>query len=85
MGGLREMEIKDQVAAMLGLDPGERCVDLLRGYIEDRMADEYWRGHDDGLREGEQGGYERGYDVGYVSGEGLSSAMDDYTDARVMG
>jgi len=56
-----------RIAKILGLDPHERCVDELRGMVEDLMAVEYGRGYTNGHLDGSEEGYSRGFNNGWLA------------------
>lgn len=62
---MERASIAQTVAEILGVDVRERCVDELRGQIEDLCYEEYRRGKDVGDMEG----YGRGYDDGMAVGQ----------------
>jgi len=45
---MERASIAQTVAEILGLDVRERCVDELRGQIDDLLQDEFRRGYDTG-------------------------------------
>jgi hypothetical protein len=69
-------EVVRKALIFAGMDVDERCVNALRGFIEDKMADEYQRGLSDGLYEGDQQGYGRGFDAGYDNGAEAGCGSD---------